>query len=66
MNILDKKIENVKFLRKYTVYYRNFENVRLENCFYASDAFEARLLAIEFNKYIKDHPNSIDLIRCEI
>ena len=52
-------------LRPYTVHYRNCENKRLENCFYASDAFEARLLAIEFNKYIHDHPNCIDLIRRE-
>ena len=52
-------------LKPYTVYYRNFENIRIENCFYASDAYEARLLAIQFNKYIHDHPNSIDLIKCE-
>ena len=54
-----------KFLKPYTVHYRNFQNIRLENCFYACDAFEARTLAMEFNKYINDHPNSIDLIRCE-
>tara|TARA_Y100000589_G_scaffold297834_1_gene305867 strand:+ start:800 stop:1024 length:225 start_codon:yes stop_codon:yes gene_type:complete len=52
-------------LKPYTVFYRNFNNIRLENCFYAFDAFEARTLAMEFNKYIHDHPNSIDLIRCE-
>ena len=52
-------------LKPYTVYYRNFENIRIENCFYASDAYEARNLAIKFNKYIHDHPNSIDLIKCE-
>ena len=52
-------------LKPYTVHYRDFQNIRLENCFYAFDAYEARTLAMEFNKYIKDHPNSIDLIRCE-
>ena len=53
------------FLKPYTVYYRDFQNIRLENCFYALDAYEARKLAIEFNRYIQEHPNSIDLIRCE-
>ncbi len=52
-------------LKPYTVRYRSFDNVRQENCFYASDSFEARMLAMEFNKYIHDHPNCIDLIRCE-
>ena len=52
-------------LRPYTVHYRDFQNIRLENCFYAFDAYEARPLAMEFNKYINEHPNSIDLIRCE-
>ncbi len=52
-------------LKPYTVRYRSFDNVRKENCFYASDSFEARMLAMEFNKYIHDHPNCIDLIRCE-
>ena len=42
-----------------TVRYRTPENSTLESCFYASDAFQARLLAIEFNNYIKDHPNRI-------
>ena len=45
-------------LKPYTVHYRDFQNIRLENCFYASDAYEARTLAMEFNKYINDHPNS--------
>ena len=45
--------------RPYTVLYRTSDNITLENCFYASDAFQARLLAIEFNNYIKDHPNRI-------
>ena len=52
-------------LKPYTVHYRDFQNIRLENCFYAFDAYEARPLAMEFNKYINAHPNSIDLIRCE-
>ena len=52
-------------LKPYTVQYRDFQNIRLENCFYAFDAYEARTLAMEFNRYIKEHPNSIDLIRCE-
>tara|TARA_Y100001968_G_C19146264_1_gene613931 strand:+ start:100 stop:246 length:147 start_codon:yes stop_codon:yes gene_type:complete len=37
-------------------------NNRHELGFYAMDAFEARLLAIEFNKFVRDHPNSIDRI----
>ena len=60
-----KLMDNSDCLKPYTVHYRNFKNLRLENCFYALDAFEARTLAIEFNKYIYEHPNSIDLIRCE-
>ena len=51
-------------LKPYTVRYRAFNNERLENCFYACDAFEARSLAMEFNDYIHDHPNSIDHIQC--
>tara|TARA_Y100000589_G_scaffold106251_1_gene100867 strand:- start:96 stop:302 length:207 start_codon:yes stop_codon:yes gene_type:complete len=61
-----KGINNEIFnLKRYTVHYRDFDNMRLENCFYACDAYEARTLAMEFNKYIHDHPNRIDLIRCE-
>ena len=52
-------------LKAYTVHYRYYQNIRLENCFYALDAYEARTLAMEFNKYIHEYPNSIDLIRCE-
>jgi len=58
-------MNNKPFLKPYTVHYRDFQNLRLENCFYALDAYEARTLAMEFNKYINAHPNSIDLIRCE-
>ena len=61
-NLNNSKTNNLK---PYTVHYRSFNNIRLENCFYALDAFEARTLAMEFNTYIHDHPNSIDLIRCE-
>ncbi len=56
----------ISSLRPYTVHYRDCDNKRLENCFYACDAYEARLLAMEFNRYIQDHPNCIDLIRREI
>ena len=41
-------------LKPYTVHYRDFQNIRLENCFYAFDAYEARTLAMEFNKYIHE------------
>ena len=57
--------DSMNLLKPYTVRYRSFDNGREENCFYASDSFEARMLAMEFNKYIHDHPNCIDLIRCE-
>ena len=57
-------MNKINMLKPYTVHYRDFQNIRLENCFYASDAYEARTLAMEFNKYINEHPNSIDLIRC--
>ena len=62
---LQIKMNKNNMLKPYTVHYRDFQNIRLENCFYASDAYEARTLAMEFNKYINEHPNSIDLIRCE-
>ena len=53
-------------LRPYTVHYRDGVNQRFESCFYACDAYEARILAMEFNHYIHDHPNSIDAIRLEV
>ncbi len=56
---------NINLLKPYTVYYRDLKNHRLENCFYALDAYEARTLAMDFNEYINEHPNSIDHIRCE-
>ena len=46
----------------YTVRHKNSNGEKLESCFYASDAYEARLLAMEFNGYIKQHPNCIDSI----
>ena len=58
-------MNNNLYLKPYTVHYRDLQNIRIENCFYALDAYEARTLAMEFNKYIFEHPNSIDLIRCE-
>ena len=61
-----KPSRGLDYLRPYTVHYRTIENRRIENCFYAADAYEARMLAMEFNKYIHAHPNSIDLIRCEV
>ncbi len=64
---IKKNLNSIQLdLKPYTVFYRNFENTRIENCFYAYDAYEARKLAIKFNNYIHDHPNSIDLIKCEI
>ena len=45
--------------------YRTPENTTLESCLYAMDAFQARLLAMEFNRYIHDHPNRIDRIVSE-
>ena len=65
MKKLKNKAEDAFNLKAYTVSFRNFNNVREENCFYAVDAFEARALAMKFNNYILKHPNSIDLIRCE-
>ena len=65
MVFLKNSNENNINLKPYTVHYRNFNNKRLESCFYAYDAYKARTLAMEFNRYINDHPNRIDLIRCE-
>ena len=46
----------------YTVRHKTSNGEKLESCFYATDAFEARLLAMEFNTYIRQHPNCIDSI----
>ena len=46
----------------YPVRHKTSNGEKLESCFYATDAFEARLLAMEFNAYIRQHPNCIDSI----
>ena len=57
--------ERMSPLKPYTVRYRACHNEMVENCFYATDSFEARMMAMEFNKYVQDHPHCIDMIRCE-
>lgn len=51
--------------KRYTVRYRDADSTKRESCYYAHDAFEARVLAMESVRYIHDHPHAIDLIRCE-
>ena len=51
--------------KRFTVRYRDASSDYQEECFYAADAFEARVLAMEKIRYIHDHPHAIDLIRCE-
>lgn len=51
--------------KRYTVRYRDGRSQRIESCYYAGDAFEARVLAMEAVPYIRNHPHAIDLIRCE-
>ena len=51
--------------KRFTVRYRDVSSDHQEECFYAGDAFEARVLAMEEIRYIHDHPHAIDLIRCE-
>ncbi len=48
--------------KRYSVSYRDLSNKTHELGFYAIDAYDARLLAIEFNKFIREHPNCIDRI----
>tara|TARA_B100000945_G_C20324628_1_gene569357 strand:+ start:786 stop:983 length:198 start_codon:yes stop_codon:yes gene_type:complete len=48
--------------KRYAVTYRDLANQRHELGFYALDAYEARQLAIEFNTFVREHPNSIDRI----
>ena len=48
--------------KRYAVSYLDQANKRHELGVYAIDAFEARQLAIEFNKFVREHPNSIDRI----
>ena len=42
MKVLKGTNNEVFNLKRYTVHYRDFDNMRLENCFYACDAYEAR------------------------
>ena len=51
--------------KRYTVRYRDADSITKESRYYANDAFEARVLAMEMVRYIHDHPHAIDLIRCE-
>tara|TARA_B100000073_G_scaffold259768_1_gene219576 strand:- start:249 stop:443 length:195 start_codon:yes stop_codon:yes gene_type:complete len=51
--------------KRYTVRYRDASSRQIESCYYAGDAFEARVLAMEAVPYIRNHPHSIDLIRLE-
>ena len=51
--------------KRYTVRYRDASSRPIESCYYAGDAFEARVLAMESVPYIRNHPHAIDLIRCE-
>ena len=51
--------------KRYTVRYLDGSSQRIESCYYAGDAFEARVLAMEAIPYIRNHPHAIDLIRCE-
>ncbi len=52
-------------LKRFSVRYRNAVSDYQEECFYAGDAFEARVLAMEHIRYLHDHPHAINLIRCE-
>ena len=52
-------------MKRYTVRYRDASSQQREGCIYAGDAFEARVLAMEAIPFIRNHPNAIDLIRCE-
>ena len=56
---------SMKDQKRYTVRYRESNWNRIESCYYAGDAFEARVLAMEAVPFIKAHPNSIEEIRCE-
>ena len=55
----------MKSHKRYTVRHRMPSSRRVESCYYASDAFEARVMAMEAVPYIRSHPNSIEEIRCE-
>ena len=61
--VLDQSMASIAQGRAaYTVRHKTSNGEKLESCFYATDAFEARLLAMEFNAYIRQHPNCIDSI----
>ncbi len=51
-------------LKQYTVYYLEFQNIRLENCFNVFEDNEARTLEMELNKFINEHPSGIDPVQC--
>ncbi|EAQ69697.1 hypothetical protein SynRS9909_02045 [Synechococcus sp. RS9909] len=59
-------MQSLETLDPYTVRYKHFDGQKLESCFYASDAYEARLMAIEFNAYIRNRPNCIDAVIREV
>ena len=48
--------------KHFTIRYKMSDGSKQEACFYASDAWEARILAMEFYEHIRRWPNSIDLI----
>ena len=48
--------------KHFTIRYKMSDGRKQEACFYASDAWEARILAMEFYEHIRRWPNSIDLI----
>ena len=52
----------IKEFRHYTVRYKKTDGTRQILCVYATDAWEARILAMEKNGYIRMRPNSIDNI----
>ncbi|WP_186490473.1 hypothetical protein [Synechococcus sp. BIOS-U3-1] len=55
----------MKSHKRYTVRHRESSSRRVESCYYAGDAYEARILAMEVVPFIKAHPHSIEEIRCE-
>lgn len=55
----------MKSHKRYTVRHRETSSRRVESCYYAGDAFEARVMAMEAVPFIKAHPNSIEEIRCD-
>ena len=43
----------------YTVRYRTADNQSADFCCYAPTAYDARIAAMELNRYVHDHPNTI-------